>query len=873
MQVTPSFEDRSVLQNAAVTSDQLLHHTGRRFEYLELATEVADADLEEIMCRGTRPPYESLVGWEFAGTNSHPMTQFLPGPAGIGFRHFKKGFYRPISPRAPIDASPGPFIEGYNVVCKQTGVGTPHEDVLEHGRPKRHGYFRVYLPAEDTPERRYDDALIIDYALGANPTLDPSGRLRDYLVLFGHLDRAAPGLAAGTRLKEDDVLGFVGDTGSPELVHLHLEIRRFREALDLPKILHDGGPGALVAFCALLAGASLALRSTETRASAIALVATALVVVVASERTGAGFVMRFPKGIPRPDNEVATYEGWNPLSHVRVGPFQRAGSAFLWAPSPVTPPLPVVMANAQIDGEAATPVYEYQQPQQLNILRFDATTLVHELRPQGTACVIGIGGGRDLITALIAGHPRVLGVEINPAMVDMLRRVSARNPVLRDPRVEVIVGDGRSVYARSGVHCEVLQASLVDTWAATGAGAFAHTESTLYTREAWKVFLDRTAPAGIVTFSRWYDPTRPSETSRLLSLAAQSLRDRGVTRPRDHIALAAAGNVATILVSPSALTADDLRALHDTCDRMHFTLLAAPDHRPETALLDQLLDAPTPEALAALGAPHQLDTSPPSDERPFFFQLLHPSLWLQPRRVLALVRGAPGVLEGNVMAMFELVVTFFAVSLLGLALLGPTLWRAAREATPPLPGARAAVYFGSLGAGFMAAEIGLVQRMHVVLGHPTYALVFVLAGLLVATGVGSALSPRVLRTRKAVSVGALVAAVVLAAMPYAVIRPLARATVDGGFGLRAAWAFGCAALVGVVLGMMFPSGVRYVERERGAPVALAVNGATSVLGSVAAITVSVGVGIPATFLLAAAVYLVAALAGPHGWHRVEGAEP
>jgi hypothetical protein len=68
------------------------------------------------------------------------------------------------------------------------------------------------------------------------------GRLRDYLVLFGHLERPAPGLAPTARLHEGDVLGFVGDTGSPELVHLHLETRRVRDGVDASKV----GPGRLV---------------------------------------------------------------------------------------------------------------------------------------------------------------------------------------------------------------------------------------------------------------------------------------------------------------------------------------------------------------------------------------------------------------------------------------------------------------------------------------------------------------------------------------------------------------------------------------------------------------------------------------------------
>jgi murein DD-endopeptidase MepM/ murein hydrolase activator NlpD len=76
-------------------------------------------------------------------------------------------------------------------------------------------------------------------------TLREAGRLRDYVVLFGHLDAAAPGLHAGTTLKADDIVGMVGDTGSPELVHLHLETRRVRDGIDVTKRV-TAGAGALL---------------------------------------------------------------------------------------------------------------------------------------------------------------------------------------------------------------------------------------------------------------------------------------------------------------------------------------------------------------------------------------------------------------------------------------------------------------------------------------------------------------------------------------------------------------------------------------------------------------------------------------------------
>ncbi len=77
-------------------------------------------------------------------------------------------------------------------------------------------------------------------------TLREAGQLRDYVVLYGHLDAVAPGLASGTAIKDGALVGFVGDTGSPELVHLHLETRRVREGVDIAaRVARSGGAEVL----------------------------------------------------------------------------------------------------------------------------------------------------------------------------------------------------------------------------------------------------------------------------------------------------------------------------------------------------------------------------------------------------------------------------------------------------------------------------------------------------------------------------------------------------------------------------------------------------------------------------------------------------
>jgi hypothetical protein len=691
-------------------------------------------------------------------------------------------------------------------------------------------------------------------------------------VLLVAAAAAAPLVAGGSLVAR---LTAESDVPLPVLYAVDLVAAAGGALLPLVLLGPLSGPSALMAVAVMLALASGLMGDRTRRGLAWSAASIATTCILVTELSSAGLVVMYPKGNRRPEGAPVLFQSWNALSNVELrGWWTAPVSAVLWAPSPATPELmSTPFARGTIDGDASTLIHGFSSLSSVDFLRYDLVTAAHRLRPTGTACVIGAGGGRDLLAARVFGHDRVIGVEINPAIVDMLRSVSMRSPLLQDPGVTLIEGDGRAEMAHLGTQCRVLQATLVDTWAATSAGAFAHTEATIYTLEAWRLFLRRVEPDGVLAFSRWYDPAHVEETARLVALAVAALLDRGVAHPRDHIALLGSGEVATILVSPAPFSEADHQALAAMDRDLKYTTLLSPTLAPTGALLDRIVAAPTIDSLGSYGAPLLLDTSAPTDDRPFFFQLRSARVWLHPLDALASSGASQGAIAGNTVAMFQLLVTCFAVLLVGAALLGPTLVRAARSSEPSLPGPRAVVYFGALGAGFMMTEIALVQRMHVVLGHPTYALVVVLAGLLFATGLGSALSPRLLRSERSVSVAAVVAAVVLSALPYAVIRPLAHATLESGLLVRAAWAAGCSGGVGLVLGMFFPAGMRFVSRERGAPLALAINGFTSVLGTTLALILSVWVSIPTTFAAAGALYGLVALVGPVGWHvRVKDRE-
>src|SRR5262245_32483129 len=185
----------------------------------------------------------------------------------------------------------------------------------------------------------------------------------------------------------------------------------------------------------------------------------------------------------------------------------------------------------RIDGAAGTPIYSFQDARRdLAFLRHDVTYAPFAVRPPGRVLVLGVGGGRDLLAAHLAGATAVQGAEINGLLVDWLRGVAARrSPVLALPGVAVEVEDARAFAARSSQQYDLVLASLVDTWPPTGAGALSLTEHSRYTREAWTLFLRRLSDRGVLAFSRWYTPAEPMEVARLAELGRAALADVGVT--------------------------------------------------------------------------------------------------------------------------------------------------------------------------------------------------------------------------------------------------------------------------------------------------------------------------------------------------------
>lgn len=191
----------------------------------------------------------------------------------------------------------------------------------------------------------------------------------------------------------------------------------------------------------------------------------------------------------------ALYTQWNSFSRVAVLPVVNESPA-MWGPSPrlSLDEIRIDQRRLNIDGDAGTVAYRFQNVDELGFLRFDVTNLAYYLPGQERVAVIGVGAGRDMLSAWLFGVRDITGVEINPVFVRLLTAEGGLGdftPVSRLEGMRFVVDDGRSWFARSQDSFDVIQMSMVDTWAATGAGAFTLSENGLYTIEAWNIFLDR----------------------------------------------------------------------------------------------------------------------------------------------------------------------------------------------------------------------------------------------------------------------------------------------------------------------------------------------------------------------------------------------
>jgi len=577
---------------------------------------------------------------------------------------------------------------------------------------------------------------------------------------------------------------------------------------------------------------------------------------------------------------------------------------------------------ADIDADASTLIASADPADPKSIAYVEkwapSSTVLHALRPTGKYAIIGPGGGIDVLGAVVSGSPSVTGIEINPLIANTVvreRYADYTHHLYELPQVHIHVGEGRSWIRGSKEKFDVVQMTLVDTWASTSAGAFALSENNLYTVESFHEYFDHLEPDGVLAITRW-EFAQPREALRVVSEAIEVLRESGIEDVRGHFIIVANGQPneygrrVTVLTKKSAFTVEEERTVLQkvqSIPTLHplYTpfVYGRPDHNAvcgasslpgtqadcieatlaqlaqtralppgTTEPFQQLIDLPWHSTVNGMDVSprarfihdYPFDITPATDSAPYFFF------------TLSMTRVFGALLTGNNQAAVDwknnlglvvlgavLVISIVAVA--GFLLVPLALHKAARK--PPVT---PLLYFVDVGLGFIVVEIALIQRFVLFLGHPTYAMTVVVFLLLLSGGAGSFASKYWLNGT--VRVRAVLAAVAAIVGLYAILLPkILGALIGLPFPEKIALSAMLLVPLGFLMGMPFPSGLRVIAGQFGTGSngrvaaqdstiewAWAINAASSVLGSVLAIVLALHFGLNATLGFAAGTYLAAA---------------
>ena len=628
----------------------------------------------------------------------------------------------------------------------------------------------------------------------------------------------------------------------------------------VPLLNGIGGPNAIVFSAAVMAFAAVVWADSAKMGKRSAILAGILFLLIVVNYSGRLIDVVYAKGMLR-DKSWVEYARWNAISRVEVDNQGSGGKAIV------------------IDADASTYImnvepHAWQGTAWQKNLMSAPPALANVLRPHGEYAIIGPGGGVDVLRAVANGSPSVTGIEINPIIATSIMRgryADYSYHLYSLPEVHIHVTDGRSFVRNARQDFDVVQMTLVDTWASTAAGAFALSENSLYTVDAFREYFEHLKPDGMIAVTRW-EFQQPREALRVVSVATEALHQMGVADPAKHFIIVSNGELnedgipVVVLAKKSPFTPDEeAKVQAHVEDHGDLVALYTPS-APGKNAFSGLIARNDPQVFAR---DYPYNVAPVDDNAPFFFftlktdQILHNG---------GLRRGIDWKVNLGVVVLAGVfvisVVAVLAFLILPMAIRGGGVQRSL-----PL------FYFVAVGLGYILVEISCIQRFVLFLGHPTYALTVVIFLLLLSSGAGSLLSRRWLPSTGRGWIPLAVLVVAIAVTTWA-LPGILSALIGLPFILK----LGVCAVVlgplGLVMGMPFPTGLRTIANQdkwelpvselgelagyedNGVEWAWAMNAASSVLGSVLAMVIAIRFGLNVTLATGAGAYAMALLLFP-----------
>jgi len=437
--------------------------------------------------------------------------------------------------------------------------------------------------------------------------------------------------------------------------------------------------------------------------------------------------------------------------------------------------------------------------------------------------------------------------------IDLLNRLKTRQPAGIYPDGMALIRSSPRRYLAFAPCCYDIVMLTVDS---PEAGMAATQENYSLTRQGLEAAYQKLSAGGLLVIEVQLHSI-PRETLKLVSMLTDFLNTRE-RPPPEHTAIVRDWRTAVIMVGASALDSDASDRLRTWARQHQFDLVALSGLKSGEAnryhRLSQDYHGPVSALLSGSADTGQylFDLSTATDDRPFFFrffrwQSLH--RWLQATGPMWRQHLDWGYLLG--------LCTLLVGTLLATALLILPFRLAFR---PHQHRRRAITYFLAIGFGFMFVEIGLLQKLSLLLDGAAVSMSAVLAAMLAGAGTGS-LCQQHWQPGSRVMFRVLVVVALSAVIAPQILEMLFNLGAGWSLTLRLGHVLLLIFLISLPMGFALPHAIGRLQNASSATIAWlwALNGFASVLGTLGAGLIAVHAGLTAVMILAACCYLGAAL--------------
>ncbi len=506
-----------------------------------------------------------------------------------------------------------------------------------------------------------------------------------------------------------------------------------------------------------------------------------------------------------------------------------------------------------IDGAAGSPMYRFNgNPQKLNkmlynlLIRFSTAipfSLLNE-QQKNSMLVIGPGGGREVLMGILTGIDKIMGVEVNPDFVDLVKENRYFNGgIYTDfPNVNIIVQEGRHYIKQTNEKYDIIVMALPSTEQLQNIDNFVMSENFLLTVEAINDYLKILTSEGQLIFTlhnSW-------ELIRIITSSIEAFKKLGIKTSEvlNHFIIIDEKNFPTIIIKRNAFTKQEILMIQNS-------LSAFPKDLPQVTYLpyqnNKLPNTRVNNLLSGLHSGRILlnkyikndkyDISPCHDNSPYFYKVKR------------------GVSDDFKWLFYFVVIINLVILLIPFYSMKKTENKKNRQILM-----LNLLIFSSIGIGFIILEISLFQKLILYLGSPTVSLSILLCSLLIGMGLGSYFSKRIfseseIRKIKYASIAILTYGLIIyQLLPFVLTQLLP-------FGII------CKAIVstisilplGFFLGIPFPTAITILDKKdlkKYIPWMYGINGTMTVLGSVSAVIISMVNGFAQAFLFGLGFYLL-----------------